>query len=54
MASEPQAVIAAFATSPKPHRFAQAGQLVALPEHRADRPQLDVLQWHLDQVFKAS
>jgi putative restriction endonuclease len=34
--------------------YAQAGQLVALPEHRADRPQRDFLQWHLDEVFKAS
>jgi putative restriction endonuclease len=36
------------------HFYAQAGQLVALPEHRADRPQRDFLQWHLDEVFKAS
>jgi putative restriction endonuclease len=34
--------------------YAQAGQLVALPEHRADRPQREFLEWHLDEIFKAS
>ena len=33
---------------------AQAGQLIALPEHRIDRPQRELLEWHLDEVFKAS
>ena len=34
--------------------YAQSGQLVALPEHRADRPQREFLEWHLDEVFRAS
>lgn len=34
--------------------YAQAGQHVALPEHRVDRPQREFLEWHLDEVFKAS
>jgi putative restriction endonuclease len=34
--------------------YAQAGQLIALPEHRIDRPQRELLEWHLDEVFKAS
>jgi putative restriction endonuclease len=34
--------------------YAQAGQLIALPEHRIDRPQRALLEWHLDEVFKAS
>jgi putative restriction endonuclease len=34
--------------------YAQAGQDIALPEHRADRPQREYLEWHLDTVFKAS
>jgi putative restriction endonuclease len=34
--------------------YAQAGQVVALPERRADRPQREFLEWHLDEVFKAS
>ena len=34
--------------------YAQAGQVVALPERRADRPQREFLEWHLGEVFKAS
>jgi putative restriction endonuclease len=34
--------------------YAQAGQAIALPERRADRPQREFLEWHLDEVFKAS
>jgi len=34
--------------------YAQAGQVVALPEHKPDRPQREFLGWHLDEVFKAS
>lgn len=34
--------------------YAQAGQLIALPEHRIDRPQRELLEWHLDEVFQAS
>ena len=34
--------------------YAQAGQVVALPERKPDRPQREFLEWHLDEVFKAS
>jgi len=34
--------------------YARAGQVIDLPERRADRPQHDFLEWHLDEVFKAS
>jgi len=34
--------------------YAQAGQLIALPDRKTDRPQRDFLEWHLDEVFKAS
>jgi putative restriction endonuclease len=34
--------------------YAQAGQVIALPDRRADRPQREFLEWHLDEVFKAS
>jgi putative restriction endonuclease len=28
--------------------------IIDLPDHRADRPNRDFLEWHLDEVFKAS
>jgi putative restriction endonuclease len=34
--------------------YAQAGELVALPGRRADQPKREFLEWHLDEVFKAS
>ncbi|HUY45812.1 MAG TPA: HNH endonuclease [Streptosporangiaceae bacterium] len=34
--------------------YAQAGQVVELPTRRADRPNREFLEWHLDEVFKAS
>ena len=34
--------------------YAKAGEVIALPERRADRPNPDFLQWHLDTVFKAA
>jgi putative restriction endonuclease len=34
--------------------YAQAGQVVALPERKPDRPQREFLEWHIDEVFKAS
>ena len=34
--------------------YARAGQVIDLPERRVDRPQHDFLEWHLDEVFKAS
>lgn len=34
--------------------YAQQGQVIALPDRRADQPDQDFLQWHLDEKFKAS
>jgi putative restriction endonuclease len=34
--------------------YARAGQTISLPDHRRDRPRSDFLEWHLDEVFKAS
>lgn len=34
--------------------YARAGEVIALPARRADRPQREFLEWHLDEVFKAS
>jgi putative restriction endonuclease len=34
--------------------YAKAGQVITLPDRKADRPQRDFLEWHLDTVFKAS
>lgn len=34
--------------------YAQAGRVIALPDRRGDRPNRDFLEWHLDEVFKAS
>jgi putative restriction endonuclease len=34
--------------------YAKAGQVITLPERRADRPNPDFLRWHLDTVFKAA
>ncbi len=31
--------------------YAKAGQLIDLPERRADRPGREFLEWHLDEVF---
>ena len=31
--------------------YAKAGQVIDLPEHRADRPGREFLEWHLDEVF---
>jgi putative restriction endonuclease len=33
--------------------YAQAGQVIELPERRADRPGRESLEWHLDEVFQA-
>ena len=33
--------------------YARAGQVIRLyPEHRADRPRRQFLEWHLDEVFQ--
>jgi putative restriction endonuclease len=34
--------------------YARAGQPIALPTRRADRPQGEFLEWHIDEIFKAS
>ena len=34
--------------------YAKVGQVIALPDRRADRPNVDFLQWHMDTIFKAS
>ena len=34
--------------------YARAGEVIALPTRRADRPQREFLEWHLDEVFRAS
>jgi putative restriction endonuclease len=34
--------------------YARAGQPIALPARRADRPHAEFLEWHLDEIFKAS
>ena len=31
--------------------YARAGQVIDLPERRADRPGREFLEWHLDEVF---
>jgi putative restriction endonuclease len=36
------------------HFYARAGQIIELPEYRADRPNRNFVEWHLDEVFKAS
>jgi putative restriction endonuclease len=34
--------------------YAKAGQVIELPVRRADQPNREFLEWHLDEVFKAS
>jgi putative restriction endonuclease len=34
--------------------YARAGELIAVPERRGDRPHREFLEWHLDEVFKAA
>jgi putative restriction endonuclease len=34
--------------------YTRAGQVISLPDHRVDRPHRDFLEWHLEEVFKAS
>lgn len=34
--------------------YAQAGQVIELPARRIDRPNREFLEWHLDEIFKAS
>jgi putative restriction endonuclease len=32
--------------------YAKAGQVIELPRHRADQPDRQFLEWHLDEVFQ--
>ncbi len=34
--------------------YARAGESIALPDHRRDRPNAEFLEWHLDEVFQSS
>ncbi len=34
--------------------YSRAGQPIVVPDRRADRPNLEFLEWHLDEVFLAS
>jgi putative restriction endonuclease len=34
--------------------YARAGEPIAVPERRSDRPNREFLEWHLDEVFKAA
>ncbi|MET7876402.1 HNH endonuclease [Micromonospora profundi] len=34
--------------------YAKAGEQIALPERRGDRPRAEFLEWHLDTVYKAA
>jgi hypothetical protein len=34
--------------------YAKQGQVIELPTRRPDRPNREFLEWHLDEVFKAS
>lgn len=34
--------------------YSRAGQQIALPARRADRPRGEFLEWHLEEIFKAS
>jgi len=34
--------------------YAKVGEVVALPDRKADRPNPDFLRWHVDTIFKAS
>jgi putative restriction endonuclease len=34
--------------------YAKGGQLIALPDRKPERPQREFLEWHLDEIFKAS
>jgi len=34
--------------------YSRAGQPIKIPDRRADRPAADFLEWHIDEVFRAS
>ena len=34
--------------------YARHGEIIRLPQHQSDRPNSEFLEWHMDEVFKAS
>jgi putative restriction endonuclease len=34
--------------------YTRAGETIAQPQRRADRPGREFLEWHLDEIFKAA
>jgi putative restriction endonuclease len=34
--------------------YARAGETIAVPPRRADRPNREFLEWHMDEIFKAT
>jgi putative restriction endonuclease len=34
--------------------YAREGTVIALPDRRPDRPSREFLEWHMDEVFRAS
>jgi putative restriction endonuclease len=34
--------------------YAKAGKVIALPDHKADQPNREFLEWHLDTVYKSA
>jgi len=34
--------------------YTRAGETIALPDRKVDRPHREFLEWHLDEIFKAS
>jgi putative restriction endonuclease len=34
--------------------YAGAGEVIALPVRQADRPQREFLEWHMEEIFRAS
>ncbi len=34
--------------------YACAGERITVPAHRIDRPRAEYLEWHIDEIFKAS
>lgn len=34
--------------------YAMQGEIIRLPQHQSDRPNSEFLEWHMDEIFKAS
>ena len=34
--------------------YVRVGETIAVPGRRSERPNRDILEWHLDEVFKAA